>query len=398
MKCEYIQQIFEKNTLLNPTNIAINFGEKNITYGELENISNIVASFLERHIKQQDYTDVNIIVLTDKVPLLIEYIIGILEVGGVFVPLDPDFPEYRLQEIFTQVNCKWVLTQVQYLKKLDKIASLAKSNFYVVIQEQDFNDEKSYPNLRILKLNLSTKSETKMREKRYNENCYIYYTSGSTGKPKGILGKSRSLKHFIDWEIEQFGIDENFKVSQLTKQTFDPFLRDIFVPLCAGGTICMPKDPEIVLYPDRLIKWIDSNQISLIHIVPTLFQNIVYELKNQKHFEHLQYVMLAGEPLSGEPLKKFYGLFHSKIQLVNLYGPTETTLAKTFYKLSEKDSEQTLVPVGKTIPDTEIFILDENMQCCENEKIGQIFIHTKYASGGYYNNKQLTDEIGRSHV
>ena len=107
--------------------------------------------------------------------------------------------------------------------------------------------------------------------------CYIYFTSGSTGRPKSIAGRLKGIDHFIRWQIETLGIGKDDRVSQLLPLSFDGSLRDIFVPLCAGGTICVPEHNEIVTDAKELVSWLDRESISLIHCVPTLFRAILNE-------------------------------------------------------------------------------------------------------------------------
>lgn len=107
--------------------------------------------------------------------------------------------------------------------------------------------------------------------------CYIYFASGSTGRPKGIAGRLKGIDHFIQWQIETLNLGKNDRVSQLLPLSFDGSLRDIFVPLCAGGTIGVPEHNELVTDAKELVAWLDREQISLIHCVPTLFRAILNE-------------------------------------------------------------------------------------------------------------------------
>ncbi len=103
------------------------------------------------------------------------------------------------------------------------------------------------------------------------------------------------MKHFIDWEIAEFGINESFKISQLVTPSFDAILRDIFVALCAGATLCIPENREIVLDPISLKEWINDRQITLMHMVPTLFKALMAEIEEASCFEELEYILLAGD-------------------------------------------------------------------------------------------------------
>ena len=94
---------------------------------------------------------------------------------------------------------------------------------------------------------------------------YIYFTSGTTGVPKAIAGRLKGIDHFIRWEIEELGLDETVRVSQLLPVTFDGSLRDIFVGLCAGGVVCVPDSREEVKDVRLLLRWLDEQRVSLVH-------------------------------------------------------------------------------------------------------------------------------------
>jgi non-ribosomal peptide synthetase component F len=126
----------------------------------------------------------------------------------------------------------------------------------------------------------------------------VYFTSGSTGIPKGVVGKNKSLTQFVQWEIEEFNIDRTFKVSQFISPYFDAFLRDVFVPLVAGATLVIPPNEDDFFTPSKMIDWIDDNEISLIHCVPSVFR--VFSDKGiikADMFSSLQYVLMSGEKI-----------------------------------------------------------------------------------------------------
>ena len=390
MNFQSVQSQIRKITFSLPQKSAIEYDKKSYTYMQLYQSSNSIAHFLYKKVSENN----NIAILLNKKPLLVEYILGVLKSGGVFVPLDPYYPENRLDEIISQIEVEWVLTEVQYLQKLNKIAEFGGKCLNVVVEDLSFVDFSSYPNLNIESVNREDSESMNRDIDIFNENCYIYFTSGSTGKQKGILGRHTSLKHFIDWEIDQFGISESDRVSQLITPTFDAFLRDIFVPLCSGATICMPEDHDVVLDPIKLIEWIDMNSITLIHTVPTLFKGMVSKLQSTTYlFQNLKNILLSGEALSGNDFKQFFRLFDTRIQAVNLYGATETTLVKSFYIISKDDIDRVSIPIGKPMRDTEFLILDDEMKQCPAGEIGQIYISTPFMSAGYYNDTELTNEV-----
>ncbi|MCK4257941.1 MAG: amino acid adenylation domain-containing protein [Halanaerobiales bacterium] len=375
-----------------PNKIAIERGNEKVSFMEFEESSNQIANFLSVNIKKNK----NIPVMLENSIELIEAILGVIKCGGVFAPIDPEFPESRIKLMIDKIDADWVITRSAWLDKLDRMMEGEKRRINALVldlNDTNFADVAQYNNIDVFQFDSNLPKEYQNPASSRNKHCYIYFTSGSTGKPKAVLGRHRSLKHFIDWEIKEFGIDESFKVSQIISPSFDPFLRDIFVPLCTGATLVIPENREIVLNPLKLKKWIDDKQINLMHTVPSLFKALMAELDDANCFLKLEYILLAGELLRGNDIKKFFKLFGKRIELVNLYGPTETTLAKLFYRISEDDIDRVSIPVGKPIDGVRVMILNSKMQKCAVGSVGEIYIRTPYISSGYYNDRDLTREV-----
>lgn len=363
-----------------------------LSYGELESESNRIANFLNekifRYAPGNDCEKLNVCIILDRCPEIIISIIGILKAGLVFVPISPHIPPKRVEILLQETNTQWVITSWQYYQRFEELFKKDCRFDVLLIDGIPTPDLSS----RVHVIEYNDGSSELDFEMRYNKYCYIYFTSGSMGIPKGVLGRHKSLCHFIDWEINQFGINGGFHVSQFTPPTFDPYLRDIFVPLLAGGTICIP-DYDTLMHAGKLLTWTNKNKIELMHIVPSLFKVILREINSPDNFLDLKYILLAGELLRGNDIRKFIDIFNDRIRLVNIYGPTETTLAKFFYLVQPSDVEKTIIPVGKTIKGAEALILDEQGQKCLTGNIGEIHIRTPYISSGYFNNKELNKEV-----
>jgi amino acid adenylation domain-containing protein len=220
----------------------------------------------------------------------------------------------------------------------------------------------------------------------------IYFTSGTTGQPKAVLGKNEGMTHFIAWEIKEFNINETKRVSQLTSQCHDPFLRDIFVPLCTGGTICVPDSRETLLDSCRIKEWLETSKVNVVHCTPGLFKIINSDGLAPGGYEHLEYVLLAGEKIVPRDLEKWYRVLGNRVQLVNVYGPTETTLAKLFYRIGPQDVARESIPIGRPIPGAKVIILNKEMKVCGPGEVGEIYIRTPFRSYGYYKDPGLTAE------
>ena len=378
---------FAENT---PDKVAIECGNEKVTYRQLDKNSNRIANFLIGNYKERK----NVFIIMERDQVLIETLIGVIKSGGVFIPIDHQAPDNRILTALKEIEADWIITTPDLLEKVNSIIKETDMKFNILMMKnKDSLGFKNNSSLNIFVIEDDFKSSEKIYEYSNNKHCYIYFTSGSCGKPKGVLGRHRSLMQFIQWEIKEMDLNNTCRISQLTPVAFDPFLRDVFVPLCAGGTLCIPHNLGIILNPIKLINWIEEKGITLIHIVPSLFKMMASTIDDVEKLKSLKYVLLAGEILRGNDIKTFMELFGRKTQLVNLYGPTETTLAKLFYKIDKDDANRSIIPVGKPIDFAEAFILNEDLQRCAKGIVGEIYIRTPFISSGYCNNKALTREV-----
>lgn len=361
--------------------ICIRQQNKALTYQEFDFQSDIIAkAILLNGISKETFIGV---LVDDKVEQIV-IMMGILKAGCIFVPLDMNYPVKRLCMMAEVSGLRYVFTNEKTNGMLSKITSgFSEQSFGLeAIEYKDIlnsaDDEMPY-------------NDVDLKSIEYNEDqpVYVYFTSGSTGTPKAIVGKNRSLLHFIKWEIEAFEIKSGTKVSQFTSQCHDPYLRDIFVPLLSGGEIVIPPSKETILEENTLINWIDNEKINLVHCTPSLFRVFNSQMLKNDHFKDLQYVLLAGEKVNPNELMNWYSTFGSRIKLVNLYGPTETTLAKLYYVMSPQDAQKNSVPIGKPIKGARAIIVDDNLKMCPIGVAGEIIIRTPYRTLGYYNSPDM---------
>lgn len=372
-----IQEKFQKAFFLYNSKVAIEKNYITLTFKDLEERTKIIATLIkEKRISQKS----NIGIFLDEKIEVISVILGILDAGCVFMPLEPSLPLKRIEKMLASTNTTTLFvdkTNYEKLKNLDYFNSI---NNIIIINEDFYTDNQNLIE-KYTPTNISQEDE-----------IYIYFTSGSTGDPKAILGKNKSLLQFINWEIDTFNINPSIRVSQFISIGFDAFLRDMFVPLCSGGTICVPEDFEKIFNSQELIKWIDNNNIHLIHCVPSLFQVFNSKDLTNDNFKNLQYILMSGEKIISYSLKNWYTIFGERIQLVNLYGTTETTMIKTYYLINKEDFNLENIPIGKPISGARIIILDENKKLCSPGTFGEIYIRTPYRTFGYYNDSDLNKE------
>lgn len=349
----------------NGDNVAIESAEKLISYADLHAAADKVTSYLlAQKTAPQSYVG---ILLQDKIDL-ISTIIGVMNAGCVFVPVDITLPAERLKSMSEDLGLKAFITS-DATEDVNSIFS-GEEIYLEDIRAKEPGDV-NYPAF------------------DGDDSLYIYFTSGSTGKPKGIVGRNKSLLQFVKWEVEAFQVGSDARFSQFISPYFDAFLRDVFVPLMTGGTICLTPNDENLFSPEKLISWIDEKKISMIHCVPSLFRIFNDKSLQAENFESLKYVLLSGEKIMPSELKNWYRIFGDRIQLVNLYGPTETTMIRSFYEIKPEDANQHKISIGSPIADTELLVANKDFVKCNPLIPGDLYIVSKYVTKGYLNDADL---------
>lgn len=387
MNKKIIHSVFQEVSRRFPSHVAIEESTRSIDYASLDQEANRIAHILR---DKGLFAGASVALF---LPAGIEYVIamlGTLKAGGVFAPLHLDYPEKRLQGVLAKVRPQFAITDVSTADDFrNRIANfeidqkptgtLLMGNGY---QWQDADDNRQ---------SVGGSSETLTSLPDPDAGCYMITTSGSTGVPKAILGRQKSLSHFIHWEKKEFAIDETARVSWLAPPTFDVSLRDIFLPLLSGGTLCVPTD-EIRTSPARLLAWMEEKELTLTHIVPSILRLLINEAEKSETtpLPALRYIMSAGEPLYGGDVARIRETLGSAVQVVNLYGPSETTLAKIFNRVDEVPATGAVVPLGKPISNTAALILKGSRLCAIGE-VGEIHIKTPFLSKGYIDAPELND-------
>ena len=370
MNSKIIQNQLLNSFSANAGKVAIEQNGQKILYAELLQKANAITLFL---IKQQLPKGTFIgISLTDRANIITS-IIGVMNAGHVFVPIDGTQPETRLDAIVNDTDLQYLITNVT-AGGLIKFSAV--TNVYL------FHDI------------VANVSQTNIEQVNFDgdDSIYVYFTSGTTGKPKGIIGKNSSLQHFLNWEINEFSVTNQDRFSQFISPYFDAFLRDIFVPLLAGAAICIPPASESFFSPENVGKWIEDSNITMIHCVPSLFRNVNTPDVNINSFPKLRYVLLSGERIVPEELTHWFEVLSNRVQLVNLYGASETTMIRSFHRIQTEDIKQKRIPVGRPIADSELLILRDDLKPCGMLITGEIYIVSDYMTKGYLNDPELNSK------
>lgn len=383
-----LHTVVEHTAGMFPQHIAITHGTRRITYEALHAASLRMAACLTTLGVQKDA------IVGIALGSSIEYVVtilGVMRAGGVFMPLDLSGPAERLAYMLKKTVPKVLVVGSQPAQDdwSERLAAWPEpppllqvgQDLTITLADGTVYDAGTAP-----AAPLGTGPGP-------DDSNYIMYTSGSTGNPKAIVGCHKSLSHFMHWEIQEFGLDHTVKVSQFAPVTFDASLRDIFVPLVTGGMLCIPEAADRQ-QAASLLKWLHTCGITVLHCVPSLFRLLTRELEQQPHLRdtltQLKYIAMAGEPLYGRDVARWMDVVGNGTQLVNFYGPSETTLIKTFWRVTERPANlHAILPIGFPIANTAVLVLNGTRLCGIGE-LGEIYIKTPFRTRGYYDDPALT--------
>jgi len=383
MQCPVFFEQFELQAERLPDAVAVESPSQSLSYAQLQAESNRMANLLARRgVSPRQGTVVALHL--DPGPAYVAALLGVAKAGAVFMPLPPDLPPARAESVLQKAHCTVAVSTVEHAAGLqDSFPGMT------VLTAPDWAEESggTRPGITI----------------GPTDPCYVVYTSGSTGEPKAILGSHRGLSHFLRWELGELALDEGVRGSWLAPTTFDVSLRDMLVPLMAGGAVCYPGE-DVRTQPHRLIDWLASRRISLVHCVPTLLRLMNRALahdpldgletqgrpRTPALLPDLRHLLVAGEPLLACDVAAWRRITMSAAQVLNLYGPSETTLAKVFFRVGEvSEDDRSVLPIGSPLPNTSVFLLQDGRACASGE-IGEICISTPYRSLGYLHDEALT--------
>lgn len=205
--------------------------------------------------------------------------------------------------------------------------------------------------------------------------AYLFFSSGSTGTPKGSLGFHASLTHFLEWERQHVDVRAQDRVAHITGLSFDPVLREIFLPLSSGATLCMPPQKQ---GPDDVLNWLVDANITLLHTTPSLLSAWMDAAPDTK-LPRMRHTLLAGEPLPSPLVTAWRERLAAASRITNLYGTTEACLAQCFYEVGDPPQRAT-VSVGRALGEIEVCVRNAWDQSCGVYEQGRILMYTPYAA------------------
>ncbi|MDR9897010.1 amino acid adenylation domain-containing protein [Aetokthonos hydrillicola Thurmond2011] len=361
-----IHQLFEAQVESTPDAVAVIFENEQLTYRELNTRANHLAHYLQTlGVKPE----VLVGIFVERSIHMVVGLLGILKAGGAYVPLDPEYPQERLAFILEDATVSVLLTQQHLVAKLpEHKAHLV----YLDSEAQEFAQTSELPNpCGVEPSNLA----------------YVIYTSGSTGKPKGAMNTHQGVCNRLLWMQDTYKLSSGDRVLQKTPFSFDVSVWEFFLPLLAGAclVVAKPEGHKDIAY---LVEIITQQQITTIHFVPSMLQ-VFLEDESVKRCHSLKQVICSGEALPRKLQEHFFSCLECKLH--NLYGPTEAAIDVTYWQC-ERESRLRMVPIGRPISNTQIYILDQYLQPIPIGIPGELHIGGVGLARGYLNRSELTQE------
>lgn len=353
-----LHHFFEHSCDNYPNNIALICDNAFISYQELDDRANQLAHYLA---SQQIKKDSIVAILLERSIECYIAILAVLKVGAAYVPIEPDYPDERINYIFSDLPFALVLTSA----KMHKEKQLSWP-VYISLDE--------------LGNTLQKLPSSRLSDALYQSNpdslCYVIYTSGSTGKPKGVEITHKNISHYVKAASSVYKLNEHDKVYQGFSLAFDASLEELWMAFAHGASLiaCTEKEVRSGL---GLISFLNQHKVTVFSTVPTLLSTLDGSLP------HLRVLILGGELCATSLVKKWQ---RPGLRILNTYGPTEASVVTTVFEC-QADKE---VTIGMPLPGYETYVFDEHYQVVPVGKAGELCIGGPAVARGYVNQAQMT--------
>ena len=361
-----IHEIFKHQAERLPDKVALSDGGRRLSYGELNRWANRVASYL---VERGVGADTLVGLCMERSIEMVVAMLGVLKAGGAYLPLDPTYPKQRLEFMLEDAKPRVIICQDHLMDVLpgDKEGITGFEEMWRKASRYEGEEVSAEVNSQCL--------------------AYVIYTSGSTGKPKGVMNTHGAILNRLLWMQATYQLTETDRVLQKTPFSFDVSVWEFFWPLMTGASLVVAQ-PEGHKDSAYLVNFISEQQITTLHFVPSMLQ-VFLEERDVASCAHLKRVFCSGEALLYSLKERFMDRLNADLH--NLYGPTEAAVDVTFWEC-ERESDKEIVPIGKPIANTQIYLLDEHLHSVPIGVPGELHIGGVGLARGYLNRPDLTAE------
>lgn len=344
-----------------------------LTYGELISKSDSLSCYL---IEKYGEDKTPIIVFGHKQHEMLICFLACVKAGHPYIPVDSSLPFERVRDIISNSRSKLIFN-IEGMKEIFENIS------YINIFQID-EIEKKYK---------GQVPDDKFMVKE-NDTYYIIYTSGSTGNPKGVQITRASLESFINWGKDVAKLEEKQQYVFMNQApfSFDLSVMDLYLSLSTGSTL-FSIDKAMIANTKELFQFLETSNVSVWVSTPSFAEMCLSDSKfNKELLPNLKVFLFCGETLSNTCVSRLMERFE-QAQIVNMYGPTEATVAITAITVNDEVNKFSPLPVGKVKPGCEVKIIDKLGKIIDDGEKGEIIIIGDSVSTGYYENEELTQKV-----
>jgi len=369
-----IHELFEAQVKKTPANIAVVFQDVQLSYLQLNQRANQLARHLiELGVKPDDIVGICV----ERSEEMLVGILAILKAGGAYLPLEPDYPSARLNHILDDSKAKTLVIQ----QELISLFSLQKQNIV------NLNDSQCFSQYSVKNLDSSAIGLTA------EHLAYVIYTSGSSGAPKGVMIEHKAIAVHARLWSKHLNLTAQDRIIQFASISFDGAPESIFSSLQAGASLFIRE--QVIWGVSEFYQYCLDNRITVVDLPPAyclqLLQTQTKSIQNFWNQDNLRLLVLGGDTFNQEIIS-LWNRFDTNCRLINAYGPTEATVTATTYELHNYSSESS-VPIGKALPERELYILHKNGLLVPSGCVGELCIGGQCLARGYLNSPELTDEL-----
>lgn len=356
-----LHQLIEEQALRTPNQVALVFEEQELTYGEL----NFRANQLSHHLKALGVgPDVLVGIYLQRSIEIVVGILGVLKAGGAYVPIDPSYPSARIALVIEDSHLGFILTTENIR------AALPASAARVISLDADSEAIAAH----------SPASALPSANK--NNLAYVIYTSGSTGKPKGVMVEHRNVVNFFAGMDRVLGVESGTWLA-VTSISFDISVLELLWTLTRGLKVVIHGEGNSDKIPSEILR----HSVTHLQLTPSLLRVLASDPQSLNALGKLKKILVGGEALPASLVASLRRSFTGEIY--NMYGPTETAIWSTVYRVDEQRSS---IPIGKPIVNTQVYVLDSHLHLVPPGGIGNLLIGGDGVVRGYLNRPDLTAE------
>ena len=360
-----IHELFEAQVARTPEAVAVKFGDREISYRELNGRANQVAHYLR---SRGVGPEVCVGVCLERSVDLVVALVAILKAGGAYVPLDPSYPQERLAFMLDDAQVQVLLTHSSLAEKFNEYRG-----YTICLDDEESKEEDA------------AQSETPAAGA---ENlAYVIYTSGSTGQPKGVGVTHRAIHNLVRG-TNYVTLEESDVVAQVSNSSFDAATFEIWGALLSGARLVI-IEKDVALAPHALAAQLEEHGVTVMFLTTALFNHMARELPAA--FRGLRHLLFGGEAVEPKWVREVLEKGRPG-RLLHVYGPTETTTFAMWHEVTSVVEHAHTVPIGQPLTNVQIYLLDEHLRPVPVGVPGGLYIGGSGLARGYLDRPALTAE------